>query len=196
MGARPACGVGYAENGAPPAQVSPVTSLAPGARPGASGDHGSGGATCPSCPSCPSSCWPIWSPYGGWNTHSVGPSGAVSCHLNQGHDRRATARDVVIASATGAGAPASNCRALVGCQHTQPRADPGVDLANGHAFGDSCPRRSRSTGRHRAGIVGDQRGGPRARLAGAAQLRLVLDAKGGQRVKSRHPPPSAHVRAS
>jgi hypothetical protein len=69
-------------------------------------------------------------------------------------------------SAMGAGAPVSNCRALVGCQHTQPLADLGLDFANGHAFGDSWPPPQPLDWPAPAGIVGNQRGGAKGEASG------------------------------
>ena len=76
----------------------PTRRMAPGAHPGAIGDHWAGGATCPSCPSCLSSCWPIWSPHGGSNPHSVGPSDSVSSLTTLPPIGLPTAREVVLAS--------------------------------------------------------------------------------------------------
>ena len=65
----------------------PTRVMAPGARPGAITANRTVGVTSPSCPSCPSSCWPIWSPHGGSNPHSVGPCDSVSCHPNYGRQQ-------------------------------------------------------------------------------------------------------------
>jgi len=77
----------------------------------------------------------------GRNPHSVGLSDSVSCHPNQGHDRRATARDVIIVAC-------ADGRAAVVCR----------DLRDGDAAAGAGPRgparvmTQRST-RPRIGIV-------------------------------------------